>query len=381
MAQVDQIRLAPVKAKGSQRNSREFRNVPRQRIRRGSGVPQRVAHTQFVQDHGQTPSQIVGIDLPSASYAHPDHHYRLEFVVYDPTAEIIPYGGWQNDSFPVRLEGSAEPFSAMPSLETTHTNWYLTDPDYLAPLRLTGESEVAGEQSTALVTLYGLLGSGPEEMPHDKEWIQGSRETLLATNSPDFDLAFPHRDRPRSMTEEGVISNILSFVSTEFETPAWSNPPQSVADSQPSVPIALVDFPINSWTVAVLSLSHPARYLSPQTPVAERINQLILEDQGNEELLLDRREQAEWLKQAMASHWGFHLPQPFIGFASDEGLFIASWQSDNECNTLAIDSKEHKGWYDPWPAGEGDNPIPEEIDLDSEDAWERLRTALTTISP
>ena len=124
-----------------------------------------------------------------------------------------------------------------------------------------------------------------------------------------------------------------------------------------------------------------SRYLAPETPVAERINELILAEQGREDVLLDRQQQAEWLKQAMASRWGAHLPQPFIGFDLDDGLFIASWQSDCECNTLTIDARERKGWYDPWPAGADDNPIPEEIDLDTEEAWQRLRTALTTIRP
>ena len=124
-----------------------------------------------------------------------------------------------------------------------------------------------------------------------------------------------------------------------------------------------------------------SRYLAPETPVAERIDELILAEQGREDVLLDRRQQAKWLKQAMASHWDLHLPQPFIGFDLDDGLFIASWQSDSECNTLTIDAGERKGWYDPWPAGEDDNPIPEEIDLDTEEAWQRLRTALTTIRP
>ena len=124
-----------------------------------------------------------------------------------------------------------------------------------------------------------------------------------------------------------------------------------------------------------------SRYRAPETPVAERIDELILEEQGREDVLLDRQQQAEWLKRAMASHWGVHLPQPFIGFDLDEGLFIASWQSDGECNTLTIDAGERKGWYDPWPVSEGDNPIPEEIDLDTEEAWQRLRTALTTIRP
>ena len=132
--------------------------------------------------------------------------------------------------------------------------------------------------------------------------------------------------------------------------------------------------PVGFW-------SYRSRYLSPHTPVAERIDELILEEHGHEDLLLDRQQQAEWLKQVMASHWGIHLPQPFIGFDLDEGLFIASWQSDNECNTLTIDAKEHKGWYDPWPANESDNPMSDEIDLETEEAWDRLRSALTTTRP
>ena len=126
---------------------------------------------------------------------------------------------------------------------------------------------------------------------------------------------------------------------------------------------------------------HQSRYLTPQTSVAERIDELILEELGHEDLLLDRKRQAEWLKQVMASNWGINSPQPFIGFDLDDGLFIASWQSDSECNTLTIDAKEHKGWYDPWPASESDNPVPGEIDLETEEAWDRLRTALTTTRP
>ena len=120
------------------------------------------------------------------------------------------------------------------------------------------------------------------------------------------------------------------------------------------------------------------RYLAPHTPVAERIDALILDEQGNEELLRNRQNQALWLKQVMASHWAPPLPQPFIGFDLEDGLFTASWQSDSECNTLMIDANEHTAWYDPWPATDSDNPIPGEIDLDTEDAWEHLRTALTT---
>ena len=123
---------------------------------------------------------------------------------------------------------------------------------------------------------------------------------------------------------------------------------------------------------------HENRYLTPLTPVAARIGELILEEQGHEDLLLDRQQQAEWLKRIMAFYWGTHSPQPFIGFDLDDGLFILSWQSDNECNTLTIDAKERKGWYDPWPVSEYDNPVPGEIDLETEEAWDRLRSALTT---
>lgn len=120
------------------------------------------------------------------------------------------------------------------------------------------------------------------------------------------------------------------------------------------------------------------RYFSPQTSVADRIDELILEEHGDENLLLDRRQQAEWLKEVMRSYWGIHLPQPFIGYDLEDGLFVASWQSDSECNTLTIDAEEHKGWYDPWPANESYNPLLREIDLDTEEAWEHLRFALMT---
>ena len=132
----------------------------------------------------------------------------------------------------------------------------------------------------------------------------------------------------------------------------------------------------NKGRVTVLSVSD--RYLAPSTPVGERVDELILEDSGQEDVLLDRREQAAWLKDVLSSRWGAHLPQPFIGFDLDDGLFVASWQSADECNTLTIDAKERIGWYDPWPASESDNPMPGEIQLDTEEAWERLRTALTT---
>ena len=79
----------------------------------------------------------------------------------------------------------------------------------------------------------------------------------------------------------------------------------------------------------------------------------------------------------MATHWGNDLPQPFIGFDLAEGLFILEWQSDTECNTLTVDAENRKGWYDPWHSGAIDIVLDTELDLDSEEGWERLRSALT----
>ena len=379
MAQVNETRLVSVKAKGSERNSREFRIISGRRVRSGSKLPQGIAQVQLVQDHSQTPIQTTVVDLPSSPNSPPVHHHRVASVGYEPAAERILLGGWPKDSFPILHESSAEPSTAIHLQEAPHTRWNLADPNYSAPLRSTGESEIAGQQSTALVTLYGLLGSSPEEMHHDSKWIRGSHDTLLATHPPDFDLMLPHLGRPRSMTGGWVNSTILGFSSTEFETPVWSNSPQSIADSQPSVSISLEHSPINSGTVGVISLSHQGRYLAPLTPVSERLDELILEEQGDEDLLLDRQQQVTWLKQAMAQHWGIHLPQPFIGFDLEDGFFIASWQSDNECNTLTIDARQRIGWYDPWPASEDLNPMPEEVDLEAKETWERLRSALMTI--
>ncbi len=86
------------------------------------------------------------------------------------------------------------------------------------------------------------------------------------------------------------------------------------------------------------------------------------------------------MKQALALHWNADLPQPFIGYDADEGTFVAEWQSETECNTLTIDAENHRGWYDPWPGGDAVG-LPEELDLDTEEAWQLLRNALTTTKP
>ena len=123
------------------------------------------------------------------------------------------------------------------------------------------------------------------------------------------------------------------------------------------------------------------RFVQPDTTVAERIDQLLLSLPHEQQLSRRRRDQAQWLKQAMALYWGNNLPQPFIGFDLDEGMFIIEWQSDTECNTLTVDAENRIGWYDPWPPGQNDPVLSTELDLDSEEGWERLRCALTTTQP
>ena len=121
------------------------------------------------------------------------------------------------------------------------------------------------------------------------------------------------------------------------------------------------------------------RFLVPETPAADRIDQLVFVDTGQQHLLPRRTSQAEWLKQALALHWNSDLPQPFIGYDTDDGTFFAEWQSGTECNTLTIDAESHRGWYDHWPSGAEE--LPEELDLNTEEAWQLLRNALTTTRP
>ena len=112
------------------------------------------------------------------------------------------------------------------------------------------------------------------------------------------------------------------------------------------------------------------RFLAPETPPADRIDQLVLVEPG----------QAEWLKRVLALHWPARFPQPFIGYDSEGGAFVAEWQSEAECNTLTIDANNHRGRYDPWPAREHAD-LPEELDLDTEEAWRLLSKALMTTRP
>ena len=112
------------------------------------------------------------------------------------------------------------------------------------------------------------------------------------------------------------------------------------------------------------------RFLAPDTAPTDRIDQLALVEPG----------QAAWLKRALEIHWPAHLPQPFIGYDSEAGAFVAEWQSEAACNTLTIDAENHRGWYEPWPAREHAD-LPEELDLDTEEAWRLLSKALMTTRP
>ncbi len=120
-----------------------------------------------------------------------------------------------------------------------------------------------------------------------------------------------------------------------------------------------------------------ARFLKPDTAVADRIDQLILTDPYHRALNERRKKQASWLKRSMALHWNADLPQPFVGFDPDSAHFIAEWQSDTECNTLTIDAESGRAWYDPWSA-EAKNPkLSKEFDLNKKEDWECLRNVLT----
>ena len=88
------------------------------------------------------------------------------------------------------------------------------------------------------------------------------------------------------------------------------------------------------------------RFLVPNMPPADRIDQLVLVEPGQQHLLPRRTSHAEWLKQGLALRWNPDLPQPFIGYDPDEGTFVVEWQSETECNTLTIDAENHRGWYD-----------------------------------
>ena len=115
------------------------------------------------------------------------------------------------------------------------------------------------------------------------------------------------------------------------------------------------------------------RFTQPETPVSERIDQLMPYCAGQES-------QAEWLKLTLEARWTKELPQPFIGFDEEEGAFVAEWQSDTECNTLVVDPGNRQGRYHTWP-GATAGELAQALDLDTEEAWQLLRSALTATRP
>ena len=117
-------------------------------------------------------------------------------------------------------------------------------------------------------------------------------------------------------------------------------------------------------------LSDSERFVSPDTEPTHRIDELIPSSP-------EWAKQTGWLKATLTKHWPSHLPQPFIGFDDAEDAFVLQWHSHDECNVLTVNAHTHRGSYDPWPE-KTQNPALDELDLDSETAWQRLKTALTT---
>lgn len=117
---------------------------------------------------------------------------------------------------------------------------------------------------------------------------------------------------------------------------------------------------------------HSERFIPPETPVSQRIDQVAAYCTG-------KNHQAEWLKQILEERWMPELPQPFVGFDDDEDAFVLEWHSDTECNTLYINADNHSGTYCRWPDGTSDEPL-EELNLDTEEAWLFLQSALTAMT-
>ena len=63
-------------------------------------------------------------------------------------------------------------------------------------------------------------------------------------------------------------------------------------------------------------LPAPERFISPDTPPTQRIDELIPSSPKWEQ-------QTNWLKATLAKHWPGPLPQPFIGFDDEEDAFVS----------------------------------------------------------
>lgn len=117
-------------------------------------------------------------------------------------------------------------------------------------------------------------------------------------------------------------------------------------------------------------LPAPGRFVPPDTPPTQRIDELIPSSP-------EWAKQTCWLKATLSKHWPGPLPQPFIGFDDAEDAFVLQWHSHDECNVLTVNARTHRGTYDPWPEKPSDDDL-DDLNLDSEKAWQRLKTALTT---
>ena len=119
------------------------------------------------------------------------------------------------------------------------------------------------------------------------------------------------------------------------------------------------------------SASH---FIQPSTPVENRIQELLTHHP-------EQKTQARWLTQLMHERWPSRLPQPFLSFDHEEAAFVLVWQSNTECNTLHIDADNQTGTYCPYPDDQPPDAQLQELNLNSDEAWQFLHNALTPAQP
>ena len=116
------------------------------------------------------------------------------------------------------------------------------------------------------------------------------------------------------------------------------------------------------------------RFIQPSTPVDNRIQELLTHHP-------EQTPQAQRLIQLLHEKWPTPLPQPLVSFDHEEAAFALVWQSNTECNTFYIDAGNQTATYCPYPDDQPpDAPLPK-LNLNSDEAWQFLRNALTLAQP
>ena len=275
----------------------------------------------------------------------------------------------------------------MASFDAASPGWNLTRRDFLR------EPDLSGEQATAVMTPYGLLGAGQGNALDIEEWIQEPFENSLALPKPELDMMSTFPVRPVSKEGGAVSSDTFGLASPDLDVEGWMDLPESVIEFQPMIPGGargfLVGVLIASTRKDIPDRIQPTKAPGDALDMAVQLDTLRTlkngwadglqpaQDWGNGYGTAPNHEGLDWLAGQFERFYASSLPRPYL-YPTPLGGVQAEWLEEPYDASLEIDLESHSAEWHCLNLGTKISTV-EDLNLDKAEAWEWLSTEVQSL--